>query len=280
MKIAFVMLAAGNSRRFGSNKLLYEIEGKPMYLLTLEKLKKASEKIPESEIIVVTQYEEIVKKAGEMKIPVFINPRPEDGISLSMQIGLMSVRDTDACLFTVSDQPWLEADTVVALTELFENEKKGMACIRWNGKTGNPCIFGQKYYEELMEISGDKGGKKIIKKHPEDGSNMALKLPKCNSTKKLVHYAYNICLYHHERYDGHGYPKGLKNDDIPLEAQVVGLADAYDALISERPYKRKINHGEAVRMIVNGECGSFSPKVILSFIIASMNKMWIEKVSK
>ena len=98
--------------------------------------------------------------------------------------------------------------------------------------------------------------------------------------KKLVHYAYNICLYHHERYDGHGYPKGLKSDDIPLEAQVVGLADAYDALISERPYKRKINHGEAVRMIVNGECGSFSPKVILSVIIASMNKTWIEKVSK
>ena len=63
--------------RFGSNKLLYEIDGKPMYLLTLEKLKKASEKIPESEIIVVTQYEEIVKKAGEMKIPVFINPRPK-----------------------------------------------------------------------------------------------------------------------------------------------------------------------------------------------------------
>ena len=118
MKIAFVMLAAGNSRRFGSNKLLYEIEGKPMYLLTLEKLKKASEKIPESEIIVVTQYEEIVKKAGEMKIPVFINPRPEDGISLSMQIGLMSVRETDACLFAVSDQPWLEGDTVVALIEL------------------------------------------------------------------------------------------------------------------------------------------------------------------
>ena len=120
----------------------------------------------------------------------------------------------------------------------------------------------------------------IVKKHPEDGANMALKLPKCNSTKKLVHYAYNICLYHHERYDGHGYPKGLKSDDIPLEAQVVGLADAYDALISERPYKRKINHGEAVRMIANGECGSFSPKVILSFIIASMNKTWIEKVSK
>ena len=120
----------------------------------------------------------------------------------------------------------------------------------------------------------------IIKKHPLNGANMALKLPKCGKASKLVQYAYNICLYHHERYDGQGYPKGLIGDEIPLCAQVVGLADAYDALISERPYKRKINHGEAVRMIVNGECGSFSPKVILSFIIASMNKTWIEKVSK
>ena len=120
----------------------------------------------------------------------------------------------------------------------------------------------------------------IIKKHPLNGANMALKLPKCGKASKLVQYAYNICLYHHERYDGQGYPKGLIGDEIPLCAQVVGLADAYDALISERPYKRKINHGEAVRMIVNGECGSFSPKVIISFIIASMNKTWIEKVSK
>lgn len=120
----------------------------------------------------------------------------------------------------------------------------------------------------------------IIKKHPLNGANMALKFPKCGKASKLVQYAYNICLYHHERYDGQGYPKGLIGDEIPLCAQVVGLADAYDALISERPYKRKINHGEAVRMIVNGECGSFSPKVILSFIIASMNKTWIEKVSK
>ena len=120
----------------------------------------------------------------------------------------------------------------------------------------------------------------IIKKHPLNGANMALKLPKCGKASKLVQYAHNICLYHHERYDGQGYPKGLIGDEIPLCAQVVGLADAYDALISERPYKRKINHGEAVRMIVNGECGSFSPKVILSFIIASMNKTWIEKVSK
>ena len=110
----------------------------------------------------------------------------------------------------------------------------------------------------------------IIKKHPLNGANMALKLPKCGKASKLVQYAYNICLYHHERYDGQGYPKGLIGDEIPLCAQVVGLADAYDALISERPYKRKINHGEAVRnelLMVSVEV--FYTKSILRFIIAS-----------
>ena len=71
-------------------------------------------------------------------------------------------------------------------------------------------------------------------------------------------YSYEICRHHHERFDGSGYPDGLKGDQIPLCAQVVGLVDAYDALVSERPYKRKLKHAEAVRMIVNAECGAFS----------------------
>lgn len=168
MKIAMIMLAAGNSRRFGANKLLYEIDGKPMYLRTLETLQAAAKKIPDSEIVIVTQYEEIQKKAIEMKIPVFINPRPEDGISLSLKIGLECVSDTDACLFTVSDQPWLAVETIVELTELFKKEEKGMACTVWEGRTGNPCIFSNRYYQELRELSGDRGGKVLIKKHPED----------------------------------------------------------------------------------------------------------------
>ena len=71
-----------------------------------------------------------------------------------------------------------------------------------------------------------------------------------------------IYRYHHERYDGSGYPDGLKGDEIPLCAQVVGLVDAYDALVSVRPYKRKLKHEEAIRMIANGECGVFSKKTI------------------
>lgn len=80
-----------------------------------------------------------------------------------------------------------------------------------------------------------------------------------------LRYAYNICLYHHERFDGSGYPEGLKGDDIPICAQVVGLADAYDALTTDRVYKKAIPYLEASNMIINGECGVFSPKLLECF---------------
>ena len=84
--------------------------------------------------------------------------------------------------------------------------------------------------------------------------------------------------YHHERYDGSGYPDGLKGDEIPLCAQVVGLVDAYDALVSVRPYKRKLKHEEAIRMIANGECGVFSKKLLQCFIAAAMQSVWGKRV--
>lgn len=167
-KIALIMLAAGNSRRFGSNKLLYEIDGTPMYLRTLKKLQKAASELGNCKIIVVTQYEEIVSKAKELGIEVRMNSQPERGISSSMQIGLSAAERSAACLFTVSDQPWLTAETIIDLVHKFQSEQKGMACTVLGEKTGNPCIFSQKYYQELMEITGDKGGKQIIKKYPED----------------------------------------------------------------------------------------------------------------
>ncbi len=167
-KLTLVMLAAGNSRRFGSNKLLYEIDGVPMYLRTLHKLQKAASELGNCEIIVVTQYEEIASKAQESGVRVLINPHPERGISSSMQIGLAAAKESAACLFTVSDQPWLTTETIVNLVHKFQSEQKGMACTILNNKTGNPCIFSRKYYQELQEITGDKGGKQIINKHPDD----------------------------------------------------------------------------------------------------------------
>lgn len=77
--------------------------------------------------------------------------------------------------------------------------------------------------------------------------------------EELMKVAYQICRWHHERYDGKGYPDGLKGDEIPISAQVVSLADVYDALVSERVYKKAYSHEQAIEMIVNGECGSFNP---------------------
>ena len=84
-------------------------------------------------------------------------------------------------------------------------------------------------------------------------------------TEKLNQYSYEICRHHHERYDGSGYPDGLKGNAIPMCAQVVGIVDAYDALINDRPYKRKYEPEEAIRMISNGECGAFSNQLMQCF---------------
>lgn len=165
--IALVMLAAGESSRFGKNKLLYEIDGKPMFLRILQILSEASTQVRGSRLMIVTRFEEIAEKAKGFGAEVVLNDHPELGISYSMQCGISAAK-TDTCLFAVSDQPWLTAETVRELIALFFKEKKGMACITDGVHTGNPCIFSRKYYQELMGLSGDRGGKKVIKKHPED----------------------------------------------------------------------------------------------------------------
>ena len=78
----------------------------------------------------------------------------------------------------------------------------------------------------------------------------------------LVKTAREICRWHHERYDGRGYPDGLKGEEIPIEVQVVSIADVYDALVSERVYKKAYSHKKAVEMILNGECGQFNPLLL------------------
>ena len=166
MKIALIMLAAGNSRRFGSNKLLYEVDGKPMYRHILEKLMAVAN--DSESITVVTQYEEIEQAARSCGTNVYINPHPDEGISSSLKIGLKANLDADACLFTVSDQPWLTTTTIHQLIDLLKTSQRGIACVSCEGKLGNPCIFTRKYYEELLSITGDRGGKSVITAHRED----------------------------------------------------------------------------------------------------------------
>ena len=81
--------------------------------------------------------------------------------------------------------------------------------------------------------------------------------------EKLVQIAYQICRWHHERYDGKGYPDGLKGEEIPIAAQVVSIADVYDALTSERVYKPAYTHEKAIEMILNGECDDLPESAFL-----------------
>ena len=100
-----------------------------------------------------------------------------------------------------------------------------------------------------------------MKKHTLIGASMLSKMERYKE-EPLIDIAYQICRWHHERYDGSWYPDGLVGDEIPISAQIVSLADVYDALISERAYKKGFTHERAIEMILGGECGTFNPILI------------------
>ena len=101
----------------------------------------------------------------------------------------------------------------------------------------------------------------VVKTHSMLGAEMLHQLENFNE-QPLLQTAYEITRWHHERWDGRGYPDGLKGDEIPINAQLVALADVYDALTSERCYKKAFSHEKAVQMILNGECGAFNPLLL------------------
>ena len=98
----------------------------------------------------------------------------------------------------------------------------------------------------------------IMKTHSEIGASLIRDM-NFSESKPLVHTAWEICRWHHERWDGKGYPDGLKGEEIPISAQVVSIVDVYDALTSERCYKKAFDHDTAVKMILEGQCGQFNP---------------------
>ena len=112
----------------------------------------------------------------------------------------------------------------------------------------------------------------IMKTHSAIGAQMLEDIP-IQTDDPLIKVARDICRWHHERFDGHGYPDGLKGDEIPIGAQVVALADVYDALTSERVYKEAYSHETAVRMILRGECGAFNP-LLLDCLEGASQRFW------
>jgi putative two-component system response regulator len=119
----------------------------------------------------------------------------------------------------------------------------------------------------------------IMKTHTTEGCAI---LESINFTGDIAYYkyCYDICRHHHERWDGRGYPDGLAGDEIPLWAQVVSLADVYDALTNDRVYKPAIEHDVAVKMIMDGECGIFNPELLASFEKTAVQFLDPEKIKE
>ncbi len=127
--------------------------------------------------------------------------------------------------------------------------------------------------EKILNKAGRLTPQEIekIKEHTVIGASI-LENMELFKDEELVKTAYQICRWHHERYDGRGYPDGLKGEEIPVSAQVVALADVYDALVSRRVYKKSYSHEEAMKMILGGECGAFNP-VFLQCLTEAQDKI-------
>ncbi len=118
--------------------------------------------------------------------------------------------------------------------------------------------------EEILNKPGKLTSEEfeMMKTHSMIGAKMLSGLSEKQREDPLIQTAYEICRWHHERYDGRGYPDGLKGEEIPISAQVVSLADVYDALTSERCYKKAFSHEAALEMILQGQCGAFHPMLL------------------
>ena len=132
---------------------------------------------------------------------------------------------------------------------------KMASAIRNIGKIGLP--------DNVLNTSGKLTQEEfaIFKTHTTAGAEI-LEQMSFGKNKPLFRYALEICRWHHERWDGNGYPDGLRGEEIPISAQVVALADVYDALTTNRKYRKAIDHDTVVTRILRGECGAFNPLLL------------------
>lgn len=174
-RFAMVYLAAGNSSRFGSNKLLYPIQGKPMFRHLLDRLVHICKTQEEWEILVVTQYEEIQKYAESLEengcaVRALWSPESRHGASVTIARAVAAGREREALVFFVADQPYLTEYTVRNFLHYMEANARRIGCVAYQGECGNPVWFARMFYDELLSLQGDEGGKKVLKKHIEEAA--------------------------------------------------------------------------------------------------------------
>ena len=163
MKIGCVVMAAGNARRFGENKLAARFQGKSL-------IRRPLEAVPGEEVGSadgVARYPGRAGRAQELHKAAIRNEHPDFGISHTIELGLTKLRDCDGVLFLVSDQPLLRRESVTELAELWKQKPDKIAALGHGGVRGNPCLFPARFFPELLELREDRGGNAVIRRHEE-----------------------------------------------------------------------------------------------------------------
>ena len=165
--IHILYLASGSGRRFGSNKLLAEFRGKPVFRWGLDTLLEVEKSRSDCAVLVVSRYEEIRNTAKKLGLSAVDSPDSEKGISFTIRAGLkaLTVQRGDYFLFAVADQPHLSRETVGKLLNEAENGVLA-ATAAFGAREGNPVLFSAGLLPELLALEGDRGGRKVLKNHP------------------------------------------------------------------------------------------------------------------
>lgn len=160
-----LFLASGKASRFGSNKLLYPLWGKPLFSWGLEAIRKAAIDLPDCTLRVLSQYEAVRRWAENQGILAVDSPLSNLGLSYTIRAGLESIKNLspeDTLVFAAADQPFLQSDTIRRLLAA----PGPTARIYWQDTPGNPAAFSARLAPELMTLEGDRGGGVLLKKYP------------------------------------------------------------------------------------------------------------------
>lgn len=162
MRIGCVVLASGTSSRFGTNKLLMDFRGVPLFEWTL----RAIPRDVFAGTVVVTPYEPIMRRAREFGFTCVANPDPHAGPGFTTKLGLGALLDSnlDACMFCVCDQPYLSPFSLRGMVHAFGG---GMLALSWNNRRGNPVLFDKEFFTQLLDIPDNRGGSAVIRQQPD-----------------------------------------------------------------------------------------------------------------
>jgi molybdenum cofactor cytidylyltransferase len=165
--VSAILLAAGSSSRMGKLKQLMPLGESTILEQTLDNL--LSSKLTEVIVVLGYEAEEIMKSISGRPVKLVVNPLHRKGMSTSIAAGLKFVdSQAQAVMLVLGDQPYIDSPTINRLIDAFGSSKKGIAIPTYKGKRGHPLIFARKYDKPLSNLSGDIGGREIIKEHPED----------------------------------------------------------------------------------------------------------------